>query len=227
MKEEINSISIDKNQSLDRPFTRQMFCKGIIDSFEQKEEYYEIHNFIHIRKIVNFLFDYRNWQSGSFRETTIASLDEDPILHTFAYFIQSNADFCYNWSYLIGKLEKYLEFLTDFQSHIDYMVNDVEIICNNIRVPWNGIQLVLEGYVTLFLKDEKPYYSIEFAPQEFHRLIMSKKGKYHLTLKFHKATVGNFERFIKSDALHIANQINILLHNSKNYQDEGKDHTGE
>lgn len=140
--------------------------------------------------ILDFLFYYASIKDDF--ESHEKSKYKLPLL-TYTFFIASNPDFPYNWSYLIKKNEQFGKYLCRFKKYIELVTNDLSYIMERLD---GGLDITfhIDGIFIAYLNKQDKGVNFECKTEidSIHNIYAISDESYVLKVSVKNAFIGEY-----------------------------------
>lgn len=170
-------------------------------------------DFIYKLKALQFIFDmklppydFKKDNMDDIKNQIEVYVDGNEILFGYTFFLSSNTNFDYSWSYLRKQMDKYVDFIFSAYRFISYVIEDI----NAIKTDLQGNKDLHVEFNELFdvtFIDNKPYVKTIVCWENFYQINKVKNG-YYISVKIDKTTLLTYNRKYN-------NELNPFLHRVK------------
>lgn len=102
-------------------------------------------------------------------------VENDDILFVYTFYVSSNHNFNYSWSYLRKKIDHYQDFLFEVHRFICSVLEDICIISSQ-RVNLKNLHFSFHDLIDVKITEDPPYVKSSLNRNSFHQLNNVKKG---------------------------------------------------
>lgn len=168
-------------------------------------------------RVLNVLFNPIIWTKKD-DENTLESqvelfVNKDSNLYAYTFFLCSDPQFKYNWSYLLNKIEPiskdgtYAHTLLCFSRFVDLMIEDINHYLENRRIKTSSLTFVINRFIKIKWSDKRSY-EVEIELNEFSNTVRTiLANSYDLTVYLGSTILGVYNRRKKDN---IDNRDEIL-----------------
>lgn len=188
--------SIEEQKDSDEPNQRQI---------SQKE------------RVLNVLFNPLVWTKKD-EDSTIESqvelfVNKDSNLYAYTFFLCSNPQFKYNWSYLLNKIEPlskngtYAHTLLHFSRFVDLMIGDINHYIENIQIKTSSLTFVINQFLKIKWS-EKSSFVVDIELNELSNVVRTvSENSYNLMVYLESTLLCAYNRKKKDN---VDNRSEIL-----------------
>lgn len=142
------------------------------------------------------------------------SVTENELLFNYTFYLSSNRDFNYTWSYLRKKLDAFVGYLFDSYKFIGCLLNDVTQIRQGLK-NCSDLYVNINNTIDVKFLNESPYVETNIIWKNFHSIIKDRKG-YDLSIRLGETTVMGFHRKYRESLNSIIDTLNELTNSINN-----------
>ena len=188
-KKEQNNTEQRKKQLI----TVSMLHKAIIDGLNP-DNFDESTNARYVNEktgILDLLFHYAGRKEEVTQEKAMSRL---PLL-AFSFFLSSNSDFPYNWSYLINKNKQFYDFLDKFKDYIVFVTADLSEIMEGLDAGFD-ITFRVDGMFTVNVQKQNNRAELRCTTETetIHKIFGISRDSYDLAVFVGDAFIGEYRR---------------------------------
>lgn len=151
-------------------------------------------DFVHKLKVLQTIFgtklplyDFEKDNMDDIKEALEVYVDGNELLFGYTFFLSSNTNFDYSWSYLRKQMDKYIDFFSGAYKFISYVLADI----NAMKIDLQGNENLHIEFNELFdvvFIDDKPFVKTIINWENFYQINNVKNG-YYISVKINKATL--------------------------------------
>ena len=188
-KKEQNKTEQRKKQLI----TVSMLHKAIIDGLNP-DNFDESTNARYVNEktgILDLLFHY----AGRKEEATNEKANSRLPLLAFSFFLSSNSDFPYNWSYLINKNKQFYDFLDKFKDYINFVAADLSEIMEGLDAGFD-ITFRIDGMFTVNVQKQNNRAELRCTTEteSIHKIFGISRDSYDLAVFVENTFIGEYRR---------------------------------
>lgn len=133
---------------------------------------------------------------------------ENELLFNYTFYLSSNRDFDYTWSYLRKKIDDFVSYLFDSYRFIGCLLNDITQLRRGLKYA-TELYLNINNVFDFKFVNESPYVVANTIWKNLHTIVRDRKG-YNLSIRFGETTVMGFHRKYGESLNTIMNALNEL-----------------
>ena len=133
---------------------------------------------------------------------------ENALLFNYTFYLSSNRDFDYTWSYLRKKIDDFVNYLFDSYRFIGCLLNDITQLRRGLKYA-TELYLNINNVFDFKFVNESPYVVANTIWKNLHTIVRDRKG-YNLSIRFGETTVMGFHRKYGESLNTIMNALNEL-----------------
>ncbi|MEA4917273.1 hypothetical protein [Proteiniphilum sp.] len=133
------------------------------------------------------LYDFEKDNMEEIKEAIEVYVERNGFLFGYTFFLSSNTDFDYSWSYLRKQMDKYIDFFSEAYKFISYVVVDI----NTMKTSLSGnkdLHIELNELFDVTFVDDKPFIKTIVCWENFYQINKVKSG-YYISVKIGKTTL--------------------------------------
>lgn len=168
-------------------------------------------------RVLNVLFNPIMWSNEDMENTLKSQVEsfvnKDSNLYAYTFFLCSNPQFKYNWSYLLHKIDPidedgtYAHTLLNFRKFVDLMIGDINYFLEKIRSRSSSLTFMINRFIKIKLGEENGY-EVEIELGELSKAFRTVSGNGYILMVYLNSTLlGVFNRKKKDN---VDNQSEIL-----------------
>lgn len=131
---------------------------------------------------------------------------ENALLFNYTFYLSSNRDFDYTWSYLRKKIDDFVSYLFDSYRFIGCLLNDITQLRRGLKYA-TELYLNINNVFDFKFVNESPYVVANTIWKNLHTIVRDRKG-YNLSIRFGETTVMGFHRKYGESLNTIMNALN-------------------
>lgn len=131
---------------------------------------------------------------------------ENALLFNYTFYLSSNRDFDYTWSYLRKKIDDFVNYLFDSYRFIECLLNDITQLRRGLKYA-TDLYLNINSVFDFKFVNESPYVVANIIWKNFNAIVRDRKG-YNLSIRFGETTVMGFYRKYGEPLNTIMNALN-------------------
>lgn len=139
---------------------------------------------------------------------------ENDLLFNYTFYLSSNRNFDYTWSYLRKKIGGFVDYLFDSYKFIGCLLNDITQLRLGLRCS-TELYVNVNNIFNIKFIDESPFVETNVIWKNFHFIIRDRKG-YDLSIRFDETTVIGFYRKYGESFNLIVDALNELAESINN-----------
>lgn len=173
-------------------------------------------DFIYKLKVLQYIidpklppYDFKKDNMDDIKKQIEVYVDGNEILFGYTFFLSSNTNFDYSWSYLRKQIDKYVDFTFDTYRFICYLLKDI----NTMKSDLSGIQYLhieFNGLFDVTFIDDKPFVKTIVHWENFYQINKVKNG-YYISVKIDKTTLLTYDRKYNNELNPFLNKVKQLL----------------
>lgn len=169
--------------SVDNAQETEMDCRDVKHKLK-------VLQFILYMKLPPYDFDKNNTED--IKEAIEVYVDGDEFMFGYTFFLSSNKNFDYSWSYLRKQTDKYINFLLEAYRFISYVIFDINTLKPDI-CRMTDLHIELNELFAVKFIDDEPFVETTVHWNKFHQINNVKNG-YYLSVKKGEATLLTYHR---------------------------------
>lgn len=149
-------------------------------------------------QVLNVLFNPNMWgkedMDNTFESQVELLVNKDSNLCAYTFFLCSNPQFKYNWSYLLNKIgpasesETYAHALMKFKQFVDLMIGDINFFLENIHSFVSSLKFVINRFIKINWSKEKGY-EVDIELNELSKVIRTASDNGYVLMVYLDSTL--------------------------------------
>lgn len=148
-------------------------------------------------------------------------VQENEMLFSYTFFLASNRNFNYTWSYLRKQMVEYTKICALFFKALDYMVADINALKEKLS-GIDGISIVFNNLYSVRFISDAPYATTELLWDNFNTNFTNVNKGYYVSAKYDKTILLTTFREYKNKDFYFADSILQLIKMRGNVEEDNK-----
>ena len=133
------------------------------------------------------MYDIDKDNIAAIKERIEGYVDGDELLFDYTFFLSSNRNFDYSWSYLRKQIGKYVDFLSEVYRFISCVIADINTMKTDLS-KYRDLHIVFNELFDVAFIDEKPFVKTVVCWNNFYQINEVKNG-YYTSVKIGESTL--------------------------------------
>lgn len=155
------------------------------------------------------LYDFKKDNINDIKEVLEVYVEEKELLYGYTFFLSSNTNFDYSWSYLRKQKDKYIDFLSEVYRFISHVLADINTMKTNLSGN-QDLHIEFNGLFDVTFIDDKPFVKTIVHWENFYQINKVKNG-YYISVKIDKTTLLTYDRKYNNELNPFLNKVKQLL----------------
>lgn len=132
-------------------------------------------------------YDLKEDNIGEIKEAIEVYVDGKEHLFGYTFFLSSNPNFDYSWSYLRKQMDKYIDFFSEAYKFISIVLADINAMKTSLSEN-KDLHIELNELFDVVFIDDKPFVKTIVCWENFYKINNVKSG-YYISVKIGKTTL--------------------------------------
>lgn len=188
--------------------TKEIFWNAIRQYLKEQEESDNSYSrqISQKEKVLSVLFGPSMWRDEALNQHVENFVNKDSNLYAYTFFLCSNTQFKYNWSYLLNKIGPitdsgtYAHTILTFWRFVDSMIEDVNYFLKNIRCRTSSLTFRINQFIKIRREDSNDFH-VEIELKDLSKGVKSVSDNgYSMTVYLDQTILGVYNRTNKGNA---------------------------
>lgn len=104
-------------------------------------------------------------------------------LVAYTFFVSHNAEFHYNWSYLLDKIGEFSDFLLRFKQHIQFVIDDINRLVGELAASEaKMVEFSIDNYLKIRYLPKKNRFDASIELHSLGRILKVSKDSYRMII---------------------------------------------